>query len=248
LNPNSEVRTKKVTKPPASLQLPPELELSRWNFDDATRVAYRQIMGDVRAKRAFEKLTKGNRSIPPAHLLLDLGGLKRFPGRTWKGWDQWQEKWEYLQRTVTTLRRIASKMRMYLETKYRGPIPLPTWTGPEDESYIKSQQAGHDLRAISERLLKDASEIEQYCEMRRQWLQNTPRKDRKSMAEKEHLVMFLRSVENRTGKPHIEDVAALLNVVHERSGTSSEITVTQLRKLSKRFSAAPRIAHWFPSP
>ncbi len=247
LNPNSKNRTEKVTKP-GSLELPPELELSGWNFDDVTRLAYRKIIGDVQAKGAFEKLTKGNRSIPPAHLLLGLGELKRFPVRTWKEWDQWQEKWEYLERTATTLRRIASKMRMYLESKYRGPIPLPTWTGPEDESYIKSHQAEHGVRAISERLLKDASEIEQYCEMRREWLRKTPRKDRKSMAEKEHLVMFLRSVENRTGRPHIEDVAALLNVVQGRSGTSSEVTVNQLRKLSKRFSAAPRIAHWFPSP
>lgn len=235
-----------ATKSAARYELPPELELSGWNFDNQTRLAYRRIIGDVRAKRAFEKPTRGNRSILPAHLLLSLGELKRFPSNTWKGWDQWQDKWEYLERTVKSLRRIASKMQMYLKPEYRGPIPLPTWTGPEDESYLKSHQAEQRVRSITEQLLKDASEIEQYCKMRRQWLRKTPRKDRKSLAEKEHLVMFLRFVENRTGRPHAEDVAALLNAIHGRVGDSNEVTVNQLRKLSKRFSAAPRSVHWFP--
>ncbi len=234
-----------TTKLPASLELPPELESSGWNFDNEIRLAYRKIIDDVQAKRAFEKLTKGNRSIPPAHLLLSFGELKRFPSRTWKEWDRWQDKWEYLERTVKGLRRIASKMQKYLEPRYRGPIPLPTWTGPEDESYSKSHLAEQRLRSITDQLFKDASEIEQYCNMRREWLRKTPRKNRKGMAEKEHLVMFLRYVESSTGRPHTEDVAALLNVVRGRAGDSSEVTANELRKLSKRFSAAPRIAHWF---
>lgn len=232
-------------KPPASLRLPPEIESSGWNFDNETRLAYRKIIGDPEARRAFEKLTTGNRPISPAHLLLSLRELKSFPNRTWKDWHYWQDKWEYLERAVKGLRRIASKMQKYLEPRYRGPIPLPTWTGPEDESYSKSHLAEQRLRSITEQLCKDASEIEQYCNMRREWLRKTPRKDRKGMAEKEHLVMFLRYVESSTGRPHTEDVAALLNVVRGRAGDSSEVTVNELRKLSKRFSAAPRIAHWF---
>jgi hypothetical protein len=232
-------------KPPASLPLPPEIESSGWNFDNEIRLAYRQIIGDVQAKRAFEKLTKGNRSVSPAQLLLSLGELRRFPSRTWKEWDRWQDKWEYLERTVRSLRRIASKIQKYIEPRHRGPIPLPTWTGPEDESYLKSHLAEQRLRSVTEQLFKDASEIEQYCNMRREWLRKTPRKDRKCMAEKEHLVMFLRYVESNTGRPHTEHIAALLNVVRGRAGDSSEVTVSKLRKLSRRFSAAPRIAHWF---
>ena len=243
---NKANKTATATKSPARYELPPELESSGWNFDNEIRLTYRKIIDDAQAKRAFEKLTKGNRSIPPAHLLLSLGEQERFPSRTWKEWDRWQDKWEYLERTVKSLRRIALKMEKYLEPKYRGPIPLPTWTGPEDESYLKSHQAEQRVRSITEQLLKDASEIEQYCDMRREWLRKTPRKDRKSLAEKEHLVMFLRFVENRTGRPHAEDVAALLNAIHGRVGDSNEVTVNQLRKLSKRFSAAPRIVHWFP--
>jgi hypothetical protein len=231
---------------PTLLRLPPELESSGWNFDKETRLAYRKIIGDPKAKRAFEKLTRGNNPIPPAHLLLSLGQLKGFANRTWKDWDHWQEKWEYLERTVKSLRRIASKMQKYLEPRYRGPIPLPTWTGPEDESYSQSHLAEQRLRSITEQLFKDASEIEQYCNMRREWLRKTPRKDRKGMAEKEHLVMFLRYVESSTGRPHTEHVAALLNVIWGIAGDSSEVTANELRKLSKRLSAAPRIRHWFP--
>jgi hypothetical protein len=209
-------------------------------------LAYRKIIRDLEARRAFEKLTTGKKPISPAHLLLNLGQLKGFPNRTWKDWDRWQDKWEYLERAVKGLRRIASKMQKYLEPRHRGPVPLPTWTGPEDESYVNSHLAEQRLRSITEQLLKDASEIEQYCNMRREWLRKTPRKDRKDMAEKEHLVMFLRYVENSTGRPHTEHIAALLNVVLGRAGNPSEVTVNKLRKLSKRFSAAPRIAHWFP--
>jgi hypothetical protein len=174
-----------------------------------------------------------------------LRELERFPDSTWKDWDPWQDKWEYLERAVRGLRRITSKMQKYLAPRYRGPIPLPTWAGPEDESYSKSHQAEQRLRSITEELLKDALEIEQYCNMRREWLRKTPRKDRKDMAEKEHLVMFLRYVKNATGRPHAEDVAALLNVVRGIAGDPNEVTVNELHKLSKRFSAAPRIAHWF---
>ena len=83
MNLDSKNRANKP-KLPASLELPPELESSGWNFDNEIRLAYRKIIDDVQAKRAFEKLTKGNRSIPPAHLLLSLGELKRFPSRTWR--------------------------------------------------------------------------------------------------------------------------------------------------------------------
>jgi hypothetical protein len=249
LNHNSKNKANKPIREtePTLLCLPPKIESSGWNFDKETRVAYRKIIGDPEAKRAFEKLTTGNKPISPAHLLLSLGELKSFPNRTWKDWDHWQDKWEYLERAVKSLRRIASKMQKYLEPKYRGPIPLPTWTGREDESYTKSHLAEQGLRSITEQLSKDASEIEQYCKMRREWLRKTPRKDRKAMAEKEHLVMFLRFVENRTGRPHTEDVVALLNVIWGTAGDSSEVTANELRKLSKRFSAAPRIAHsfWF---
>ena len=238
---NKANKPARATKLTASLELPPEIESSGWNFDNETRLAYRKIIGDLEARKAFEKLTIGNRSIPPAHLLLSLGEIKRFPSRTWNEWDRWQDKWEYLERTVKSLRRIASKMQKYLEPKYRGPIPLPTWTGPEDESYLKSHLAEQRLRSIAEQFSRDASEIERYCNMRREWLRKTPRKDRKGMAEKERLVMFLRFVESRTGRPHTEDVVALLNVIRGKAGDSSEVTANELRKLSKRFSAAPRI-------
>ena len=248
MNFNSKTKAEKPvkeTQPPASIKLPPEIESSGWNFDIETRLAYRQIIGDPEAKKAFEKLTTGKTPMSPAHLLLGLGLLKGFPNRTWKHWEHWQDKWEYLERTVKSLRRIASRMQRYLEPRYRGPIPLPTWTGPEDESYSKSHLAEQRLRSITEQLSKDASEIEQYCNMRREWLRKTPRKDRKGMAEKEHLVRFLSGVESRTGRPHTEDVAALLNVIWGRAGDSNEVTANQLRKLSKRFSAAPRLAHRF---
>ena len=189
-------------KPPAPLQLPPEIESSGWNFDDETRLAYRKIIGDPKARRAFEKLTTGNRPISAAHLLLNLRELERFPNSTWKDWHSWQDKWEYLERAVKGLRRIASKMQKYLEPRYRGPIPLPTWTGPEDEGYSKSHLAEQRLKSITE-------------------------------------------LERSTGRPHTEDVAALLNVVRGRAGGPNEVTVNELHKLSKRFSAAPRIAHWF---
>ena len=248
MNLNSKIEANKpirAMEPPSSLRLPPEIESSGWNFDKETRLAYRKIIGDPEAKRAFEKLTTGNKPISPARLLLNLGQLKDFPNRTWKGWDHWQEKWEYLESAAKRLRRIASKMEKYLEPNFRGPIPLPTWTGPEDESYLESHQAEKHLKSITERLSKDASEIEQYCNMRREWLRKTPRKDRKLMAEKEHLVMFLLFVESSTGRPHTEDVVALLNVIRGIAGDSSEVTANELRKLLKRFSAAPRIAHWF---
>jgi len=137
-------------------------------------------------------------------------------------------------------------MQKYLKPRYRGAIPLPTWTGPEDESYSKSHLAEQRLRFITEQLFKDASEIKEYCHMRTEWLRKTPRKDRKGMAEKEHLVMFLRSVESRTGRPHTERVAALLNAIWGKGGESNEVNANELRKLSKRFSGAPRIAQWFP--
>lgn len=109
-------------------------------------------------------------------------------------------------------------MQKFLEPKYRGPIPLPTRTSPGDEGYEKSHLAEQRLKSISEQLFKDASEIEQYCNMRKEWLRNTPRKDRKGMAQKEHLVMFLRYVKSRTGRPHTGGIAALLNVVREKLG------------------------------
>jgi hypothetical protein len=246
---DSENRTNEPVsgmKPSPSLRLPPEIESSGWNFDNETRLVYRKIINDPQARKAFKKLTTGSKPIPPANLLLALGGLKSFPNRTWKDWDRWQETWEYLDRAVKSLRRIASKMQKYLGPRYRGPIPLPTWTGPEDDSYSKSHLAKQNLRSIAEQLSKDASEIEQYCKMRSEWLRKTPRKDRRGMAEKEHLVMFLRYVESTTGRPHTEHIAALVNVVRGKAGDTSEVSANELRKLSKRFSAAPRIAHWFP--
>jgi hypothetical protein len=226
----------KAAKSLAALALPPEIESSGWKFSEIHRKAFKAITEDPKAQRAFESLTAGKNAISAASLLLNLGlESKYFLRGHWKEWDRWQEKWEYLERAVKRLRGIAAKMQKYLEPRNRGPIPLPTLAGMETEhEYVSSLGSNGRLKVIAGQLLESALEIEQDCEICREWLRKMPRKDRRDIIEKERLVRFMCFVKARTGKPHFEKVATLLNVVRGTSGSTNEISADFLRKLSKR--------------
>ena len=228
----------KAAKSLAALALPPEIESSGWRFSEIHRKAFKAITEDPKAQRAFKSLTAGKNAISPASLLLNLGlESKYFLRGHWKEWDRWQDKWEYLERLVKSLKQIASKVEKHVKVSDRGPIPLPTLAGMETEhEYVSSLGSNGRLKVIAGQLLKSASEIERDCEIRREWLRKMPRKDRRDIIEKERLVRFMCFVKARTGKPHFEKIATLLNVVRGTSGSPNEISADSLRKLSKRLT------------
>ena len=217
------------------MQTKDELEIARlesnsgWRFRDSDRALFRDIRSDVEAQHAFEKLTKGRRAIRPAVLLLNLGS--EFCPRDWKEWEAWKDKWAGLSTAAKTIRLVEAKMKRHVGKSNRGPVPLPIMAGTEkgDKDYIRSHRADSRLRDICKTLAACAAEIEEYCQMRRNWLREVPRKN---ATQKERIVLFMRFVKEKTGKWYFERVAALLNV-GRKINARNEITAETLRKLRK---------------
>ena len=164
-------------------------------------------------------------------------------------WDSWNRKWNGIKAAGESLRLIASKLNEHLGKSHRGPIPFRMVTGAIDESgeyYLESHRANKHVQHIAEQFATLASEIEKILEIRQSWLSRMPQKDRSQAIEKEQLVLFMRLIKQQTGRPHIEDLAALLNAVYGTSGSEEEeVGIDKLRKLSKRF-ITPRISRAFP--
>lgn len=236
-----------------------QLASSGWNLGESHRRLYRAIRSDPSAASAFAKLTTGSRAIPPVILLLNLE-VEAFsqgkPRQDWKGWDRWKDKWEDLGRTGKSLKRIAANIEKHIQRSDRGPIPLPTLLpttegeveDKERGEYAHSLQANRRLKAIVASLRENASEIERFCQIRRDWLRRMPRKRRDTIQSERH-ILFLRFVEARTGKSHFEHVATLLNVCRTTchpGDNINEFSADYLRKLSSRFST-PFIKSKYPA-
>lgn len=196
---------------------------------------FRQLRNDPDAWPAFEKLVE--RGYSRAALLVSL--QHTFSNRLlfWTGWSSWKDKWDGLNSLGKTLQRVQQKMKRHLDRSERGPIPLPTLVATDEASadYQKSQMSDIRLRNIHEYIKNAAGEIEDYCQMRRQWLREVPRKD---IAERESIGMFMRSVKGRTGKWYLSDVAKLL-----KAG-GIVIPAETLRKMLNL--RAPRLDLWYP--
>ena len=264
----SNTRTKRPARPrlprgttATSLQI--EAEFARlsqlgWNLGESHRKVYWAIKSDLSGNIAFGKLTTGPKAIPPVILLLSLE-VEAFsqgePRQDWKGWDRWKDKWEDLGRIAKSMKRIASKMEKHIQRSDRGPIPLPTLlpttqgeaADKEREEYTRSHQADARLTAIVAGLRENVSEIEGFCQMRRNWLRKMPRKHRDTIRS-ERRVLFLRFVETRTGEPNFEDLATLFNIcktVSQPNVQTADVSADYLRKLSSRFST-PLIEKQYP--
>ena len=251
----------RASVPATDRTLPPEIESSGWKFSDTHRRLYAAIQADVSAKTAFQRLTTGARAVSPAILLLTLEAesfANGKPRKYWEEWERWKYKWEDLGRTARSLKRIAASIEKQIERSDCGwgPIPLPALLpmteGVAEEKdrkeWRESLQAGQRLGAIATGLRENALEIEHLCQMRREWMARMPRKHRNTMQNEWH-VLFLRFVEARTGEPHFEDLAALLNTCHVVSQPESKdlkFSADYLRKLSSRFST-PLIEKHYPT-
>ncbi len=230
-----------------------DLTASGWNLGESHRKLYRAIRSDPSAARAFAKLTTGSRAIKPVILLLDLELECSSRAIPREYWDHWKDKWEGLGRTAKSLKRIAVSMEKQIQRNPRGPIALPTLLPTTDgeaedkqrEEYARSIHANFRLTAIAASLRENASEIERFCQMRRDWLRKMPRKYRDTI-RREHQVLFLGFVKARTGRSHFEDLAALLNVckaVSQPKDNGPEFSADYFRKLSNRFST-PLTRKW----
>ena len=209
---------------------------------------------------AFHKLTSGANPIPAWNLLLTLAeeklsylgiweepGGKRMTGRKFgqADWDKWDRKWEGIAANAKSIRLVSSKLSENIRRSPRGPIALPQLRESEEE-HAKSYGADGRLQSIAGQLLEQAAEMEQFCEMRRQWIKRMPKKDRRDAIEKERLGLLMCFVESRTKRPHIPQIAALLNAVRGTTGAANEVTEDYLRKLSKRLSVFPLIEQLYP--
>ena len=210
---------------------------SGWRLID-----FQQLFGRIRKDRyawpAFEKLT--GRGYRPDHLLMSLGHTFVNNTRFWDEWDAWKRKWEGLTSIAKTLRLLEKKMDGDLAGQSRGPIPLPTRVGTEagSEEYQKSQLSASRLRVIHENLKIAASEIEEYCRLRREWLRRVPRRD---IAEKESLGLLMRSVKERTHKWYFTDVSKLLSIDVSKLTVISNNKPTLLKPLRTSAEALRKI-------
>jgi hypothetical protein len=169
--------------------------------------------------------------------------------------DLWKSKWEHLRRTAKSLKRIASGTEKHIHRDPRGPIALPTLLPTNDgdaeekqrAEYSRSLQANGRLVAIVAGLRESALEIEHFCRMQRDWVRKMPQKYR-DIVRRERNLLLLRFVESSTGKPHFEDLAALLNIcksVAHLECNGTEFSADNLRKLAERFST-PLIKQIYP--
>jgi hypothetical protein len=242
-------------------RLPADVTSFGWRFTELHIEVYEAIQCDPEARRAFEILTSGPAMVLPAHLLLNLGeekkhylGIQETDDGKWirsgtfddSHWKNWNSKWKGIAANAKSMRRISLKLTDNIRKSDRGPIALPTLREGDVER-AASHGADNRLQSISEELLGLATEIEQYCETRRQWIKKMPKKDRRDIIEKERLVLLVRWIESRTGRPHFPQIAALLNATRGTVGATNHVDPDYLRKLSSRLSKLPIIQQIYPS-
>jgi hypothetical protein len=247
--------------------LPREIRSSGWNFSEHHRRAFRDIDENPDARTSFENLTSCAKPISKSRLLLSLvaeaeawigyriANKEAIVSGKWDDWGKWSDKWDGLHAIARSLKVLASKMEKHIALSERGPVALPVLVGQsgEAERYTASHIANRRLDAIRAQLLENAAEIDGFWMARQEWLKKLPRKNRGDLIERERLVMFMRFVEQETGKPHYENIATLLSTVRWSIATfnglpfesSDTLSSDMLRKLSKRFTS-PMLERAYP--
>lgn len=218
-----------------------ELQGDGRKFSEGTRNLFYAIMRDAEVRSAFEKLSKhGYRADM---LLVDLGSQFSPAHQHWNEWGAWKNKWDGLQSVGKTLRTLERKMKQHLAKNSRGPVPLPTLISESEgnDDYDRSLMAQHQrLPEIHQSIAAGATDIEQYCEMRRKWLRKASRHD---IAQREQLAWLMRAVKHRTGKWFVADVSALWNAGAKLTGRQ-RMSVDVLSKIT-RFRT-PRLDRSYP--
>jgi hypothetical protein len=214
---------------------------------------YFQIMRDLNAKIAFEKITRGSKAIDASLLLLSLGACacgsvderdlakpnQRYAGDSQQrqAWEKWTDALEGLKGNAKTLRRVSTQMKAYLAAA-TDEWPPGEWDygmkPPRGQLYqilcSVIPQGGAILSGCADKIGDWARVLENYCVLCKKWYEVAPRLRE---GEIQKTTGLLNIVKERTGRCHFELMAPLINVGRRLAGGSEE-TAESLRSMWRR--------------